>query len=307
MHTGTFNLDATMTPQQIVDRLLLPPGPRRRPRCSWASDVGPAPRADHGQAPDRARPGLRARGVLPAAATVRPDWVRQEFPWLRELPEGPQPGRFPGRRTTTSPSTPTSRPKDFLRVLLDRLGEGHRARRHRGGRGESGKDFYDGAHAREHRRARDLGGPRARPGGRGLQNRLRLGGETAGLLQADPTVSYAVDTDRLAKLRATASSTSGRSTGSGARSRSRPSKKVSEDMRSYQTYAERRSARWSHRFAHACLDPRRGPPGHERPATYFFVACKGSQDPQVRQDPRPAPAQRRSVLRLRPARHVTGD
>ncbi|MBX3032084.1 MAG: endolytic transglycosylase MltG [Chloroflexi bacterium] len=228
LHTGTFNLTPIMTPQQILDRLLLPPDPET------TRIFVPI------------RSGLRIEQITALLSTKKelvfsaqefydlamrpPAWVREEFPWLEALPRGRSLEGFLGADSNLTIDSDLTA-DGFLRVLLadwekdvgpDVIREVER----------KGKDFYETltlASIVEHETS--LASERRKVAGV-YTNRLKGGGETAGLLQADPTVSYAVDTDQLAKQ--DVSKWGKYAFWSPVRNQAK--KKVSAGMQSYQTY-----------------------------------------------------------------------
>ena len=125
-------------------------------------------------------------------------------------------------------------------------------------------------------------------------NRLSEGGETAGLLQADPTVSYAVDTDRLAKLRRDGKFDEWQKYRFWSAVKKQASRRVSEDMVSYQTYQNPGLPDGPIDSPTLALDPGRGETRHER-RLLLLPRVQGRQDPQVREDPRPAETQPRAL------------
>jgi UPF0755 protein len=270
IHTGTFSLDPTMTPQQILDRLTQPPDPE-------VSKVFIPIRS-----------GLRIEQITALLQTKRlgfqpeefyqlamdpPAWVREEFPWLRVLPAGNSLEGFLGADSNLAIDSDLSA-EGFLRVLLadwekdigpDVIEEVQ----------QGGKDFYEvltlasivERETSEDRERRLVAGVYA--------NRLRSGGETAGLLQADPTVSYAVDTDRLAKLRREGKFDQWQKYSFWSPVKRQASRKVSEGMQSYQSYQ-------SSGLPEGPIDSPTLPSilaaanPDQGDGYYFFVACKGS-------------------------------
>jgi UPF0755 protein len=271
IHTGTFGLDPTMTPQRILDRLRQPPDPE-------TSKVFVPIRS-----------GLRIEQITAKLQTLKlgfqpeefyqlamhpPGWVRQEFPWLIELPEGRSLEGFLGADSNLAIDSDLSA-EGFLRILLadwekdigPAVIEEVEA---------AGDDFYEILTlASIVERETSVDRERALVAGV-YANRLRLAGETAGLLQADPTVSYAVDTDRLAKLRRDGRFDEWREYAFWSPVKKQASRKVSEDMESYQTYQ-------SAGLPDGPIDSPTLPSilAAARPDTkdgyYFFVACKGSK------------------------------
>ncbi|MET0771620.1 MAG: endolytic transglycosylase MltG [Candidatus Limnocylindrales bacterium] len=272
IHTGTFNLDPTMTPQQLLDRLLQPPGPET------TKVFVPV------------RSGLRIEQVTALLQTIPklgfnpeefyqlamrpPSWVRQEFPWLRVLPEGRSLEGFLGADSNLAIDSDLSA-EGFLRLLLadweKDIGPPVIEEIE-----DRGKDFYEVltlASIIE----RETNLPRERRLVAGVyENRKQFRGGTAGLLQADPTVSYAVDTDRLAKLRREGKFDKWKEYTFWRAVTKQSRRKVSEGMRSYQTYQ-------NPGLPDGPIDSPTLPSilAAARPDTsdgyHFFVACKGAK------------------------------
>jgi UPF0755 protein len=231
LHTGSFNLDPTMTPQQILTRLQAPPDP------VTAKVFVPV------------RSGLRIEQITALLQTKRvgfdpdefyqlamnpPDWVRKEFPWLKALPKGRSLEGFLGSDSNLAIDADLTA-DGFLRILLTdwekSVGPSVIAQVE-----ASGQDFYDVltlASIVERETALDR--ERALVAGVYV-NRLARGGETAGFLQADPTLSYAVDTDRLARLRSDGKFDQWRKYAFWSAVTKQKDRKVSSPMQSYQTY-----------------------------------------------------------------------
>jgi UPF0755 protein len=194
MHTGTFNLDASMTPQQLVDRLLLPPDPVT-PRVLL-----------------NLRAGIRLEQIAAKLQTEKaleldvpafydlllhpPDWARKEFPWLKALPKGRSLEGFVGLGPIPVDANIT--PEDLLRVLLTvwetNMGPSVISEVEK----KSGKDFYDVLKlASIVERETAVEKEKAKVAGV-YTNRLDgLGGTR--LLNAEPTVIYANDGTKLGK------------------------------------------------------------------------------------------------------------
>lgn len=231
IHTGTFSLDPTMSPQAILDRLQSPPGPET------TTVFVPI------------RSGLRIEQITAKLQTIKlgfqpeefyqlamhpPAWVREEFPWLKVLPEGNSLEGFLGADSNLAVDSDLSA-EGFLRVLLSdwekdigpEVIEEVEAK---------GLDFYEvltlasivEKETSVDRERRLVAGVYA--------NRLDQGGETAGMLQADPTLSYAVDTDKLAALRRDGDFDQWQKYSFWGTVKKQSSREVSDAMRSYQTY-----------------------------------------------------------------------
>jgi UPF0755 protein len=227
LHTGTFNLDASMTPQQIVDRLQLPPDPvTTRVLLNL-------------------RAGLRLEQIAAKLQTEKameldprefydllidpPDWVRTEFPWLKALPEGRSLEGFVGLGPI--PVDANISPDDLLRVLLtvwetnigpDVIDEVEK----------SGKDFYEVLTLASIAQ-RETADPDELDRVAGVYvNRLDPSLWPTQILNADPTVSYAVDTDKLSDMEFD----EWQKYSFFAAVRNQARRKVSAAMQSYQTY-----------------------------------------------------------------------
>lgn len=231
LHTGTFNLDPTMTPQRILDRLQAPPDPE-------TTKVFIPIRSGLRIEQITAKLQTRDVGFQPAEfyrlAKDPPSWVREEFPWLKVLPEGNSLEGFLGADSNLAIDSDLSA-EGFLRILLADWEKdiGPKVIEEVEDRG---LDFYEvltlasivEKETSEDRERRLVAGVYA--------NRLEPGGETAGLLQADPTVAYAVDTDRLDRLRREGKFDEWHTYSFWNAVSKQAKRKVSEAMRSYQTY-----------------------------------------------------------------------
>jgi peptidoglycan lytic transglycosylase G len=193
LQTGTFNLTATMTPQQIVDRLLRPPDPP-------PSLVTVA-----------LKKGLRIEQIAAYLQTLEltmnvHDWyvmatdppanVLADYPWLKELPKGKSLEGFLGSGVFQVQRDIT--PEDLLRKLLDLWDQqvGQDVIDEATAKGETFYDVLRLASIVERETAVDT--ERVKVAGV-YTNRLNgLAGNT--LLNAEPTVIYAVDTMALRKL-----------------------------------------------------------------------------------------------------------
>jgi UPF0755 protein len=220
-----------MTPQQILDRLRQPPDPET------AKVFVPI------------RAGLRIEQITAKLQTLKlgfeaeefyqlamrpPSWVRQEFPWLRVLPEGRSLEGFLGADSNLAVDSDLSA-EGFLRILLTDwekdIGPSVIEEIE-----DEGLDFYEVLTlASIVERETSVQSERRLVAGV-YANRLKVGGETAGLLQADPTVSYAVDTDKLAKLRRDGKFDEWRKYAFWSPVKKQARREVSEGMQSYQTY-----------------------------------------------------------------------
>lgn len=271
MHTGIFNLDPTMTPQQIVDRLQAPPDPET---SRIFVPIRSGLRIEQITALLQTKKLAFSPEEFQRLATDPPRWVREEFPWLRALPDGRSLEGFLGADSNLAIDSDLSA-EGFLRLLLadweKDIGppviEEVESR---------GLDFYEVltlASIVERETAED----RERKQVAGVYvNRLERGGETAGLLQADPTLSYAVDTDKLARLRRDGKFDEWHKYSFWSPVSKQSKRKVSELMQSYQTYQNPGlpdgpidSPTLASILAAADPDTSDG--------YYYFVACEGSR------------------------------
>lgn len=192
LHTGTFNLDPTMTAQQLLDRLVLPPDPVT---TRVLLNLRPGIRLEQIAAKLQTEKGLDMDVEAFYQLMVDPpDWVRTEFPWLKALPKGRSLEGFIGLGPI--PVDANIAPDDLLRVLLTRwetnIGPGLIDEVER-----SGKDFYEvltlasivEQEVTDQSELRRVAGV--------YTNRLNPELWPTRILNADPTVSYAIDTDRL--------------------------------------------------------------------------------------------------------------
>jgi UPF0755 protein len=270
LHTGTFSLDPTMTPQQILDRMQSPPDPET------TKVLVPI---QTGRRIEQITATLQTKkiGFQPEEfyqlATHPPAWVREEFPWLRALPEGRSLEGFLGAGNFVVESDLSA--EGFLRTLLadwekdigpDVIKEVE----------DEGLDFYEiltiasivEKETSQDRERRLVAGV--------YTNRLARGGETAGYLQADPTLSYAVDTDKLRRLREDGKFDQWQKYVFWRALTKQASRKVSSELQSYQTYQNAGlpdgpidSPTLTSILAAANPDTSDG--------YYFFNACKGDK------------------------------
>ncbi len=264
LHTGSFRLDPTMTPQQILTRLQSPPDPET---TKVLLSLKPGLRLEQITAYLETRPVDMDPADFYAIVHSPPAWVRAEFPWLKVLPEGRSLEGFMGLGNVTVDANIT--PEDLVRTLLTRwetsVGPAVIADVQ-----QKGRDFYNTLTLASivQKEVRDYGEAALVAGV--YANRLKGGGETAGLLQADPTVSYAVDTDKLSKMELPAwkdysffSPVKGQA-----------SKKVSSAMQSYQTYTSQGLPDGPiDSPSLAAIEAAANP--DTRDGYYYFVACSG--------------------------------
>lgn len=274
MHTGVFNLDPTMTPQQIVDRLQAPPDPET---SRIFVPIRSGLRIEQITALLQTKKLAFGAEEFQRLATSPPQWVREEFPWLRALPEGRSLEGFLGSDSNLAIDSDLSA-EGFLRVLLADWEKdiGPPVIKEVESRG---LDFYEvltlasiiERETAEDRERRQVAGV--------YVNRLQQGGETAGLLQADPTLSYAVDTDKLARLRRDGKFDEWHTYSFWSPVSKQSKRKVSEAMQSYQTYKNAGLPDGpidSPTLASimAAADP------DTSDDYYYFVACEGSRTHQ---------------------------
>lgn len=271
MHTGTFNLDPTMTPQQLVDRLLQPPDPET---SKVFVPIRSGLRIEQITALLQTKKLAFAPEEFQRLATDPPAWVREEYPWLDVLPPGRSLEGFLGSDSNLAIDSDLSA-EGFLRILLSDwerdIGPAVIKEVQ-----SKGLDFYEvltlasivERETAEDRERRLVAGVYA--------NRLEIGGETAGFLQADPTLSYAVDTDKLARLRRDGKFDQWQKYSFWSPISKQAKRKVSEAMQSYQTYQNPglpdgpiASPTLASIMAAANPDTSKG--------YYYFVACEGSR------------------------------
>jgi UPF0755 protein len=269
LHTGTFNLTATMTPQQILDRLQSPPDPESGNIFLPIQSGRRIEQITATLTNKQAELAFSAQEFYDLAMHP-PAWVREEFPWLKALPKGRSLEGFLGADSNLTIASDLTA-DGFLRVLLadweKDIGPGIIKEVE-----DKGLDFYETLtlasivekETSQERERRKVAGV--------YTNRLQRGGETAGFLQADPTVSYAVDTDTLAK-RPIAQWPKYLFWGP---VKNQAKKKVSAGMQSYQTYQNPGlpdgpivSPTLASILAAADPDTKDG--------YYFFVACPNSK------------------------------
>ena len=115
LHTGTFSVDPTMTPQEILNRFLSAPDPIL-PTVLLSLQEGR--RLEQIAATLQGRPLQMDVQEFYDLLKTPPDWVRKEFPWLKVLPQGNSLEGFLGLGNFTVDANIT--PEDLLRVLLTR-------------------------------------------------------------------------------------------------------------------------------------------------------------------------------------------
>ncbi len=228
LHTGTFNLDASMTPQEIVTRLQSPPDPVT---ARVLLSLRPGLRLEHIAAILQTRPMTLDPEAFYQLMLHPPDWVRTEFPWLKALPKGRSLEGFMGLGNLVVDSNIA--PEDLLRVMLSRwetdIGPAVIADVEQGGR-----DFYEVLTLASIVQRETADQDEMDKVAGVYVNRLDPQLWPTGILNADPTVSYAVDTDRLRK----------RDFKDWPKYefwnvvRNQADRKVSPDLQSYQTYQE---------------------------------------------------------------------
>ena len=229
LQTGTFKLDATMTPTQIVDRLQRPPDP---PPAKVVLPIREGLRIEQYVAQLQAQqPANVDPAEFYALATDPPARLREDYPWMRVIPEGRSLEGFLGAGVFEIDADIGA--EALLRLLLDdwqtTIGDVYLAQAE-----EQGKDFYvimtlaslvEKEVVLDEERALIAGV---------YQNRLdgKLNGNE--LLNADPTVIYAKDTMELRKLEITEWPVYVFWTLTGAPSLQ--DFQVTEDLQGYQTY-----------------------------------------------------------------------
>jgi UPF0755 protein len=193
LHTGTFNLDSAMTPQQIVTRLQSAPDPVVK---RVLLNLRPGLRLEQIAAYLQTVPVQLDEAEFYQLVTDPPDWVRKEFPWLKAVPAGRSLEGFMGLGSI--PVDANISPEDLLRVLLTRwetdIGPSVIADVQK-----TGQDFYDVLRlASIVERETALDSEKQKVAGV-YTNRLNgLAGNR--LLNSEPTVIYANDGTKLRKL-----------------------------------------------------------------------------------------------------------
>lgn len=195
LQTGTFSLNETMTPQQIVDRLQLPPDPPPA-RVSLAVREGLRIEQYVAQLQDQ-QPAEIDPAEFHELAIDPPAALRADYPWMRVIPQGRSLEGFLGAGVFEMDAETDA--EALLRMLLDdweaSIGDVHLAQAE-----EDGRDFYEVMTlASIVEKETGLDAERALIAGV-YQNRLdgKLNGNE--LLNADPTVVYARDTIELRKM-----------------------------------------------------------------------------------------------------------
>jgi len=193
LHTGTFSVDPTMTPQEILTRFLSAPDPIV-PTVLISLQEGR--RLEQIAATLQGKPLQLDVQEFYDLLKTPPDWIRKEFPWLKVLPKGNSLEGFLGLGNFTVDANITS--EDLLRVLLGRwetaVGPTVIDAIEKGG-----KDFYEVLTlASIVQRETSASAEKAKIAGV-YTNRLN-GALGARLLGADPTVIYARDTTKLRGL-----------------------------------------------------------------------------------------------------------
>lgn len=273
LHTGSFSLDPTMTPQQLLNRLEQPPDPET---TKVFLPIRSGLRIEQITAlllKEKAKLAFNAEEFYQLAMHP-PNWIRDEFPWLRELPEGHSLEGFLGADSNLAIESDVSA-EGFLRILLTDWEKDIGPEIIKEVK-DDGLDFYEvltlasivEKETAEDRERRLVAGV--------YTNRLNRGGETAGMLQADPTVSYAVDTDKLTRLTRDGKFDEWQKYGFWAPVKKQASRKVSPSMQSYQSYqvpglpdGPINSPTRASILAAANPDTKDG--------YYFFNACEGSK------------------------------
>ncbi len=195
LQTGTFALNATLTPEQIVERLQRPPDPPPA-RVSLAIREGLRIEQYVAQLQDQ-QPAEIDPEAFYELATDPPAALRAEYPWMSVIPQGRSLEGFLGAGVFEMDADTDA--EALLRILLDdweaSIGDVYIAQAE-----ESGQDFYEVMTlASIVEKETGVDEERARIAGV-YQNRLdgKLNGNE--LLNADPTVVYANDTMELRKL-----------------------------------------------------------------------------------------------------------
>jgi len=203
LQTGTFNLNLTMTPQQIADRLQKPPDPAQTEvtlalRNGLRLEQMAALLEAMKESPQTGQPAL-TMDVSQFLQEVRnpPADLVSAYPFLSGLPQGQSLEGFLG--TGVFSIDPNITPDALVRVLLDRW-------QHDIGQSllpqvsAKGKNLYQLLTiASIVERETGVDSERAKIAGV-YMNRLNASLNPTKLLNADPTVIYAVDTQKLSTM-----------------------------------------------------------------------------------------------------------
>jgi UPF0755 protein len=193
LHTGTFKLDPTMTPQQILTRFLTAPDPITP---TVQISLKPGLRLEQIEAYLQTRPLQMDQAAFYQLLKDPPDWTRTEFPWLKALPKGNSLEGFMGLGIFLVDANIS--PEDLLRILLTRW-ETSIGPQVIADIEKDGNDFYDVLKlASIVEKETPLDSERVKVAGVYTN---RLSGVTGNrLLNAEPTVLYANDGTKLLKL-----------------------------------------------------------------------------------------------------------
>jgi UPF0755 protein len=230
LQTGSFVLSPAMTPLQIAQRLAEPPDPAR-PKVVLAFRQGLRLEQMAAYLQSMTGKGLDMDVSRFYQLTLQPpDALRERFPFLREIPKGRSLEGFMGHGVFEVDTDIT--PEELLQVLLEQRGE-ELGEDLIAAAKEAGRTFYEVMTvASLVERETGVDAERDKVAGVYL-NRLDPGLNPTQILNADPTVIYAVDT---IKLRDRALTTWPRyafwTTVDQALARVR----VPDDLESYQTY-----------------------------------------------------------------------
>jgi len=192
LHTGTFNIDPTMTPQQILTRFLAAPDPVTN---TVLLSLRPGLRLEQIAAYLQTKPLQLDVQAFYQLMTNPPDWTRTEFPWLKALPKGNSLEGFMGLGNITVDANIA--PEDLLRVLLTQwetaIGPDVIASIEKGG-----QDFYDVLKLASIVE-RETGVDSEKPKIAGVYTNRLNGVAGPRFLNAEPTVIYANDGTKLRK------------------------------------------------------------------------------------------------------------
>lgn len=192
LQVGDFNLSAAMSPLQIAQRLALPPDPKK-PKIvlGFRQALRLEQYAAYLQAQKAKGLEMEVQEFL-GILQDPPQSLREEFPALKEIPKGRSLEGFMGRGTFEVDTDIT--PMQLVKVLLtewqDDIGSAGVIEQAK----KQGKDFYDVVTIAS-LVERETGEDKERDRIAGVYlNRLDPSLNPTGIMNADPTVIYAVDT-----------------------------------------------------------------------------------------------------------------
>jgi UPF0755 protein len=195
LQTGSFTLNKTMTPQQVVDRLQRSPDPAPS-KTTIALRFGL--RIEQIVAELQTLPVQMDEQEFDQLALHPPASILADYPWLKSLPRGRSlEGFLAGGVYEVDPAIT---PDAFLRLLLDSWAKQMGGQRLVDQATRQGKNFYDVMRlASIVERETPVAGDKVKIAGV-YTNRLNKALNRSGLLNAEPTVIYANDSMQLRDL-----------------------------------------------------------------------------------------------------------